>query len=164
MVRSRTRATWSKKRGPCHGDRLVGEAPPSSMGPKELFHKITLPKTNSLPAEKCCLGKDPFLWGCGLFSRAQRTVVSRRVFTNILSLTNQYNECHKGFWAIQRSYIGIIISRYKNPYEAISTMDCHKGFGTLFQLFFNHMVSFVTVFCLGSYWMDVFFAIGKLQW
>ena len=26
------------------------------------------------------------------------------------------------------SYIGIIISQYKDPYKPISKMECHKGF------------------------------------
>ena len=159
MVRSRTRATWSKKRGPCHGDRFCGWSTTKFHGANfVLFHKITLPKTNS------CLGKDPFLWVfLGLFSRAQRTVVSRRVFTNILSLTNQYNECHKGFWAIQRSY-----RDYNQPLQESLWSNWYNGLSQGFWTLFSCVL--ITWFLLWPFlpWILVewmfFFAIGKLQW
>ena len=108
---------------------------------KRIFHKIMLPKTNTLLLKNVVRERILFFRVAAYFQGPANCCFKEGIYK----------------YPIQRSYIGITISRCKNPYKAIFTMDCHKGFFHAVQMFFNHMVSFVSVLALDFVWMDVFF-------
>ena len=55
------------------------------------------------------------------------------------------------------SSIGIVISHYKDPYQPISTMECHEGFkrcSSVFFVLFGNLEPGLGLCCfLGVVWM-----------